>query len=126
MPEVSMTSDHAVFDPRYLRHAFLLFHLVLGAALLWGSVHTVLHLGPTDPHALVIGTVEAVAAAAFLMRRTMRLGAGVLLAVLGLAFVLHGARGEWRLDLLVYAVGVLLVGVHGDAWESGDPTTRGA
>jgi hypothetical protein len=103
-----------MLDPRHLRHAFLLFQLVLGAALLWGSVHTVLHLGPSDPHALVIGTVEAVAAAAFLLPRTMRLGAGVLLVVIALAFVIHAARGEWRPDLLVYAAGVLLVAVHGD------------
>ena len=103
-----------MFEARYLRHAFLLFHLVLGVALLWGSVHTVLHLGPSDPHALIIGTVEALAAVAFLLPRTMRLGAGVLLAVLALGFVLHAARGEWRPDLLVYAAGVLLVGVHGD------------
>jgi hypothetical protein len=103
-----------MFDARYLRHAFLLFHLVLGVALLWGSVHTVLHLGSSDPHALIIGTVEAVAAVAFLLPRTMRVGAGVLLGVLALAFVLHAARGEWRPDLLVYAAGVLLVAVHGD------------
>jgi len=108
-----------MFDARYLRHAFLLFHLVLGVALLWGSVHTVLHLGPSDPHALIIGTVEALAAVAFLLPRTMRLGGGVLLAVLALAFVLHAARGEWRPDLLVYAAGVLLVGVHGDVRMQG-------
>lgn len=116
----------AMFDPRQLRHAFLLFHLVLGAALLWGSVHTVLHLGPSDPHALVIGTIEAVAAAAFLMRRTMRIGAGVLLVVLALAFLIHATRGEWRPDLLVYAAGVILVGVHGDVRGSGGPATRAA
>src|SRR5262244_148235 len=108
-------------DSRHLRHAFLLFHLVLGTALLWGSVHTVLHLGPDDPHALLIGTIEAVAAAAFLMRRTMRIGAGALLLLLALAFVRHGARGEWRPDLLVYAAGVLLVGVHGDARAPAEP-----
>ena len=111
-----------MFDPRHLRHVFLLFHLVLGTALLWGSVHTVVHLGASDPHALVIGTVETVAAVAFLMPRTMRMGAGVLLVVLGLAFVMHAARGEWRPDLLVYAAGVLLVGVHGDARASGGTT----
>lgn len=115
-----------MFDPRQLRHTFLLFHLVLGAALLWGSVDTVLHLGPSDPHALVIGTIEAVAAAAFLMPRTMRVGAGVLLMVLALAFLVHAARGEWRPDLLVYAAGVLLVGVHGDVRGSGRPATRPA
>jgi len=112
--------------PQNLRHAFLLFHLVLGAALLWGSVSTVLHLGRSDPHALVIGTIEAVAAAAFLVRRTMRIGAGVLLAVLALAFLIHTTRGEWRPDLLVYAAGVLLVGVHGDARGFDGPATRAA
>ena len=113
-------------DPRRLRHAFLLFHLVLGTALLWGSVHTLLHLAPFDRHALVIGTVEAVAAVAFLMRRTMRIGAGVLLAVLALAFLIHAGRGEWRPDLLVYAAGVLLVGVHGDVPRSDASATRTA
>jgi hypothetical protein len=67
-------------------------------ALLWGSVHTVLHLGVTDLHARVIGSVEALAAVAFL--------------------VVHAARGEWRPDLLVYATGVLLVAVHGSPAES--------
>jgi hypothetical protein len=33
--------------------------------------------------------------------------------------VLHAARGEWRPDLLVYAAGVLLVAVHGDARMQG-------
>ena len=113
-----------MFDPRRLRLAFLLFHLVLGTGLLWGSVHTVLHLGPSDPHALVIGTIEALAAAAFLVPRTMRIGAGVLLVVLALAFVVHATRGEWRPDLLVYAAGVFLVGVHGDPRGSGGPATR--
>jgi hypothetical protein len=56
-----------MFDPRRLRHAFLLFHLVLGAALLWGSVHSVLHLGWSDPHAFLIGTIETGAAAGVLL-----------------------------------------------------------
>src|SRR6478609_2310182 len=87
-----------MLDARYLRHAFLLFQLVLGAALLWGSLHTVIHLGASDPHALVIGSVEALAAVAFLVPRTMRAGAGVLLVVIALAFVIHALRGEWRAD----------------------------
>ena len=113
-------------DTRYLRHAFLLFQLVLGAALLWGSVHTVIHAGPSDPHALLIGSVEALAAAAFLLPRTMRVGAGVLLVVIVLAFVLHAARGEWRPDLLVYAAGVLLVAVHGAVRSHAGQTIRPA
>lgn len=115
-----------MFDARYLRHAFLLFQLVLGAALFWGSVHTVIHLGPSDPHALAIGSVEALAAVAFLVPRTMRAGAGVLLVVIALAFVIHALRGEWRPDLLVYAAGVVLVAVHGDARAPGGPAARAA
>jgi len=115
-----------MLDARYLRLAFLLFQLVLGAALVSGSVHTVIHLGPSDPHALVIGSVEALAAIAFLVPRTMRVGAGVLLLVIALAFVIHALRGEWRPDLLVYLAGVLLVAVHGDARAPAGPATRPA
>ena len=99
------------------RRAFIVFHLVLGFALLWGSVHTVLHLGATDLHARVIGSVEALGAVAFLVPRTLRLGAVLLLVTILLALVVHAARGEWRPDLLVYAAGVLLVAVHGSEAE---------
>jgi uncharacterized membrane protein YphA (DoxX/SURF4 family) len=99
-----------------IRQAFVAFHITLGLALLWGSVHTVLHLGPTDFHARVIGTVEAVGAAAFLIPATLRLGAALLLlSVIG-ALVVHAAAGEFRPDLLVYAAGVLLVALHGSAY----------
>jgi hypothetical protein len=100
-----------------LRRAFVAFHLILGLALLWGSADTVLHAGPADLHARVIGTLEAVGALAFLMPRTLRVGALLLLLALGLAMAIHGARGEWRLDLLVDAAGVLLVAVHGPAYR---------
>jgi uncharacterized membrane protein YphA (DoxX/SURF4 family) len=102
----------------HLRRAFTAFHLCLGTALLWGSVHTVLHLGPTDLHARVIGSVEALGAVAFLLPPTLRLGAFLLLATIVPAAILHATRGEWRPDLLVYAAGVLLVMVHGKAAES--------
>ena len=36
-------------DSERIRRAFLIFHLILGFALLWGSVHTLLHLGPFGP-----------------------------------------------------------------------------
>jgi hypothetical protein len=96
-----------------LRSTFVAFHLTLGFALLWGSVHTLLHLGEGDPHARVIGGVEALGAAAFLVPRTLRGGAAVLFGTILLAAVIHAARGEWRPDLLVYAAGVLFVAVHG-------------
>jgi uncharacterized membrane protein YphA (DoxX/SURF4 family) len=100
-----------------LRRTFVAFHVILGLALLWGSVHTVLHLGATDLHARVVGSVEALGAIAFLVPKTFRVGAAILLLTLVLAMALHAVRGEWRPDLLVYAAGVLLVAVHGPAYR---------
>ena len=101
-----------------LRRAFTAFHFCLGVALLWGSAHTVLDLGPTDLHARVIGSVEALGAVAFLIPRMLRLGALLLIATIIPAAILHATRGEWRPDLLVYAAGVLLVMVHGRTSET--------
>jgi uncharacterized membrane protein YphA (DoxX/SURF4 family) len=108
--------EHTGMSPEsHLRQAFTAFHWVLGLALLWASVHTVVHADPGDLHAKVIGSLEALGAVAFLVPRTLRLGAGLLLvAILGAA-VIHAARGEWRPDLLVYAAGVVLVLSHSDA-----------
>jgi hypothetical protein len=99
--------------PERVRRAFLVFHVTLGLALLWGSVHTILHLGTSDLHALIIGSIEALGAVAFLFPRTLALGAGALLLTLLGALAVHAARGEWRPDLLVYAAGVFFVAVHG-------------
>lgn len=104
-------------NPERLRRAFVAFHLVLGLALLWGSIHTVLHLGPNDLHARLIGSLEALGAIAFLVPRSLRFGAATLLLTLVLAAALHAVRGEWRPDLLVYAAGVLLVAAHGPAYR---------
>ena len=99
-----------------LERAFIGFHVVLALALLWASVHTVLHLGPSDLHARILGTVEGVGAAAFLLPATLRAGAGLLLFSLFGAILVHATQGELRPDLLVYAAGVLLVLVHGSAY----------
>jgi hypothetical protein len=100
-----------------IRRAFIAFHVILGLALLWGSIHTLLHLGPTDGHARIVGTVEAVGALAFLVPATLRLGAGLLLFSLLGAMLLHAAQGALRPDLLVYAAGVMLVMVHGSRFQ---------
>jgi hypothetical protein len=103
----------------HLERVFIAFHVVLGLALLWGSVHTLLHLGPTDLHARIIGTIEGVGAAAFLLPATLRAGAGLLLFSLIGAILVHATQGELRPDLVVYAAGVLLVLVHGSAYRRG-------
>ena len=106
-----------MLHPTSLRRAFIAFPLILGLALLWGSLHTVLHSSSTDLHARRIGSIEALGALAFLVPRTLRAGAALLLVTLVLAVVLHLARGEFRADLLVYAAGVLLVATHERAIE---------
>jgi hypothetical protein len=100
-----------------LRRVFTVFHLILGLALLLGSLHTVLHAASADLHARTIGSVEALGALAFLVPRTLQVGAALLLVTIILAVVLHAVRGELRADLLVYAAGVLLVAVHERAAE---------
>ncbi|HEY7482289.1 MAG TPA: hypothetical protein VH680_17375 [Gemmatimonadales bacterium] len=100
-----------------IRRAFLVFHVVLALALLWGGVHAALRLGPADRHALALGSIETVGAVAFLFPRTLRLGGTLLLLTLAGAFLVHTGRGEWQPDLLVYAAGVVLVTVHGSAYR---------
>jgi hypothetical protein len=106
-----------VFESERIRRAFVIFHLILGLALLWGSVHTLLHLGPTDPHARIVGSVEAVGAVAFLIPRTLRFGGVLLMLSIVGAILVHAGMGDWRPDLLVYAAGVALVTVHGSAYR---------
>ena len=104
-------------DSERTRRAFLIFHLILGLALLWGGIHTLLHLAPTDPHARIVGSIEAVGAVAFLVPRTLRFGAVLLLLSIVGAVLVHASMGDWRPDLLVYVAGVVLVTVHGSAYR---------
>lgn len=100
-----------------LRHVFVLFHLVLGATLLIGSITTAFNGGHGNPHIRLIGLVEGIAAMMFLLPRTMRAGAWLLLLTIGIALIIHLSMGEWRGDLLVYAAGVAFVSVHGPAYR---------
>lgn len=108
--------------PLQTRRAFQLFHAVLGLGLLAMSVFALGHaLRDLEDHghfALVAG-LEAVGAVLFLVPRTVRWGGTVLLVVLLASFVTHLARGEWEIQLLVFAAGVWFVVVHGPAWGRG-------
>jgi hypothetical protein len=98
-----------------LARAFFVLWWMLGIVLFVLSVRTVrLALGfHHDPHALVLGAIEAVAALVFLIPKTMRVGGTALLLVLALAAVFHTLRGEFAGPLLVDAAGVLFIMVHG-------------
>jgi hypothetical protein len=105
-----------------LRRSFIAFHLVLGFGLLAASVQTLLWaIAPggqeAHPHIALLAAVEAVGAILFVLPRTLRAGAVLLLATIGLALVIHAVQGEWRLDLAVYAAGTWFVLVHGSGWR---------
>ena len=105
--------------PRSLVRAFLVLYVTLGLVVFVQSVQTVLAAGAgtfhgSDRlHALILGSVEAAAAVAFLVPRVMQAGAAALLAIFALAFGLHLLQGSPNLVLLVYGAGVLFVRVHG-------------
>jgi hypothetical protein len=101
-----------------LRRSFIAFHLTLGLTLLFLSLRTVLQtLGPeasgAGAHVAVLGTIETIGAALFLLPRTLRIGGALLLLTIGGVAVLHALAGQFRGDLLIYAVGTWFVMVHG-------------
>ena len=101
------------------RRAFQLFHAVLGLGLLAMSLFALGHaLHDLDEHghfAFVAG-LEALGAVLLLIPRTVRWGGAALLVVLLPGFVNHLIRGEWEIQLLIFAAGVWFVMVHGPAW----------
>lgn len=103
--------------PRKLLRGFLALWLITGLVLLIASVETVRSaLGSTqhaNPHVALLGAVEALGAAFFLLPRAMRIGAAALLATIGVAFVVHTRLGEFRGDLMLYAAAVAFVDIHG-------------
>jgi hypothetical protein len=101
-----------------LRPSFVLLHVTLGLMLAVGGATTAwMAHGAHAAHLVLLGGFEAVAAAMFLVPRTLRLGALGLLVSCGTAFAVHAAMGQWRGDLIVYMVAVLFVGVHGPAYR---------
>jgi len=102
------------------QRSFMIFHIVLGLGLLVMSLQTLWHaVGPgsgrPDIHVILLATVEAIGAILFLIPGSVRLGAGLLLLTLVVAFAIHARGGQWRPDLVIYAAGVWLVAAKGDA-----------
>jgi hypothetical protein len=99
--------------------AFVVFHLTLGAVVLFQSLRSVFGaagIGTSAPpgwHVIALAGVEAMAAALFLFGRTLRVGGAVLMLTFAVAAVAHALRGEMPGALLVYAAGTAFVMVHG-------------
>jgi hypothetical protein len=102
-----------------LRHSFMLFHAVLGGALLVMSHNTLFHALHQHGfgHLAFVAALEMIGAVLLLIPRTLKAGGIALLVVLVPGFVVHLARGEWEVQLLIYAAGVWLVMAHGPAWK---------
>ena len=99
------------------RRAFQLLHLVLGAGLLATGTDTLvraLHDGPAP--LAVVAAMVVLAAALFLAPRTVRVGGITLLLVVLAVLAERAFRGQWRLELIVYAAGIWYVVVRGAAW----------
>lgn len=103
--------------PRNLMRGFLALWFATGLIILILSAETLrtgLIAAPHgDPHSVLLGGVEAMAASLFLIPRTMRVGAAGLLTTIGVALAVHATLGQFRGDLVVYAVVVLFVALHG-------------
>jgi len=103
--------------PVGLVRAFVALWWTTGLVIVYLSVKTAyqgLQAGAShDPHVILVGTLEALAAVLFLVPRTLKIGAASLLVILALVFLVHAARLQFRVDLLVYAAAVLFVAVHG-------------
>lgn len=101
-----------------VRRSFMVFHAVLGGALLIMSHNTLFHALHEHGfgHLTFVAALEMIGALLLLIPRTLQIGAVALLVVLIPGFVVHLARGEWELQLLIYAAGVWFIMVHGAAW----------
>ena len=101
----------------HVRHAFMVFHAVLGGALLVMSHNTLFHSLHEHGfgHLTFVAALEMIGALLLLIPRTLRVGAVALLVVLIPGFVVHVARGEWEPQLLIYAAGVWFIMAHGAA-----------
>jgi uncharacterized membrane protein YphA (DoxX/SURF4 family) len=103
--------------PLGLVRAFVMQWWTAGIVFLYLSVKTV-HQGlqpgsAHDPHLILVGGAEALAALLFLIPRTLRIGAIGLLVIFAAVLLIHALRFELRGDLLVYGCVVSFVAVHG-------------
>ena len=100
--------------PRAVRGSYLAFRLTLGAVILLSSFPVAAaSIGTGHWHLAALAGTEAIGAILFLLPRTLRVGAALLLLTLGIAIVTHALRGEFEGRLVVYLVATLFVFAQG-------------
>lgn len=121
----SRSKDSAVkhsgagMPPRRLVVAFLGLWFTLGAVVFVASVRTMLGAlsgavhGPPHVHIALLAGIEALAAALFLVPRTVRIGGVGLLLTFAVALLAHALAGEFQMILVLYAAATIFVMVHG-------------
>jgi hypothetical protein len=97
---------------RSLLRGFVCLWWTVGVVLLVASLQTLAAAKHHSPVVLLAG-VEALAALAFLIPKTLRLGAAGLLLTLGVALVVHFLMHQYRWELLLDASAVAFVAIHG-------------
>lgn len=118
-----MVNNPHIPDPN-LRRAFMVFHAVLGGVLIWMSHDALFHSLHEHgvSHFTFVAALELVGAILLLIPRTLKIGGVALMIVLIPGFITHLSRGEWELQLLIYAAGVYFIMVHGAAWGRTPPS----
>jgi len=95
------------------QRAFVALWVTLGVVVLVECARPLLQAisgsEPAGQHVIVLASVEIIGAILFLIPRTLKYGAWILLAVFAIAFVAHLAKGELAAPLLVYAAGTFFV-----------------
>lgn len=95
------------------QRAFVALWMTLGVVVLIESARPLLQAisgsETVSQLVVVLASVEILGAVLFLVPRTLKYGAWILLAVFAIAFVAHLAKGELAAPLLVYAAGTFLV-----------------
>jgi hypothetical protein len=97
--------------------SFVVLWWTLGVGLFLLGGETALAAARTNSpgrlHPLIVGSVEVVAAALFLIPATVAIGAAGLLLSIATAIIVHAGEGVLPIPLFIYAAGVLFVAMHG-------------
>ncbi|HEY0705013.1 MAG TPA: hypothetical protein VGD60_19775 [Candidatus Acidoferrales bacterium] len=102
-----LSSNNAMAVLRWTLGLVIAFESVRTAWMAFPEIHEAGHHGAHAWIRLVLGSLEAVGAVLFLLPATVMAGGWILLAVFAVAFLFHALGGEFRGDLLIYAVAAL-------------------